>query len=250
MAKMRAHEHQLGIKLLDVLDVHYYPAADGVGVETSGATDEATNAKRLRSTRALWDPSYTDESWIREPVELIPRLKRWIASAAPGLGIAIGEYSFGAAEHPSGGLAQAEALGRFGTEGLTAAFYWRRPPTNSPVYWAFRAYRNFDGKGGHFLDYSVPVAARGENASLFVSRSAAGDHLVAVLLNLDPSAPLDADIDLSACGAGFGERAFVYAGSRAGFSAATASRASGAVLRQTAAPYSITVLDWTAEAKP
>ena len=26
--------------------------------------DPATNALRLRSTRALWDPSYVDESWI------------------------------------------------------------------------------------------------------------------------------------------------------------------------------------------
>ena len=53
----------------------------------------------------------------------------------------------------SGALATAEALGRFAQFGVTSAFYWTYPPENSPAMWAFRAYRNFDGKGGHFLDW-------------------------------------------------------------------------------------------------
>ena len=51
------------------------------------------------------------------------RLREWIASENPGLGISIGEWNFGAEEHMSGGLAVAEALGRFGALGLKAAFY-------------------------------------------------------------------------------------------------------------------------------
>jgi hypothetical protein len=246
LSKMRAREKASGLKLLDLLDVHYYPAADGIGVEGSGATDKATNALRIRSTRSLWDPSYVDESWVGQPVELIPRLRRWVESSAPGLGISIGEYSFGAAGHMSGGLAQAEALGRFGTEGLTAAFYWRSPPKDSPVFWAFRAYRNFDGAGGHFLEQSVPVIATGERASLFVSRSADNGHLVAVLLNLDPDDTLAAEIDLSRCGASFAEHAFTYTGAASGFTPGAASQPTGAVLARRAAPYSISVLDWTA----
>jgi hypothetical protein len=248
LSKMRAREKATGLKLLDILDVHYYPAADGVGVEGSGGTDRATNALRLRSTRSLWDPSYVDESWVGQPVELIPRLRRWVESSAPGLGISIGEYSFGAAGHMSGGLAQAEALGRFGTEGLTAAFYWRSPPKDSPVFWAFRAYRNFDSEGGHFLEMSVPVSATAERASLFVSRSQGGDHLVAVLLNLDPDDGLAAEIDLTRCGTAFGERAFTYTGAAAGFTPGAASQPTGAVFQRRAAPYSISVLDWTAPA--
>ncbi len=60
-------------------------------------------ALRVRATRSLWDPSYTDESWIAEPIRLIPRLKEWIAANYPGLGISIGEWSFGADAHISGG---------------------------------------------------------------------------------------------------------------------------------------------------
>jgi hypothetical protein len=170
-----------------------------------------------------------------------------VAENAPGLGISLGEYSFGAAEHQSGGLAQAEALGRFGTEGLTAAFYFVMPPKNSPAYWAFRAYRNFDGQGGRFLDLSVPVQAQGQNASLFVSRTENGEHLVAVALNFDPEEAVAADIDLSRCSAGYKERVFTYGGGPAGFVAGPASQASSGALRRTLPPYTMTVLDLTAK---
>jgi hypothetical protein len=249
---MRAEERRTGLRLLDVLDVHHYPAAGNaaIGVERSGATDPATNALRLRSTRSLWDPSYKDESWIDDRVALIPRLRRWVEENAPGLGVSLGEYSFGAAEHPSGGLAQAEALGRFAAEGLTAAFYWRLPPKDSPVYWAFRAFRDFDGRGGRFLDLALPVEARAARASLFASRSPAGDHVVAVLLNLDPDRPLAAQIDLSRCPSALDERAFVYRGGREGLVADTPSqKGPGATLRRTAAPYTVTVLDWRVPAR-
>jgi hypothetical protein len=243
---VRAYEKKNKIKLIDVLDVHYYPQGANVGVDKGGATDRGTNALRIRSTRSLWDPAYTDESWIDDQVELIPRLRRWVNANAPGVGISLGEYSFGAAEHQSGGLAQAEALGRFGTEGLTAAFYWYLPPKDSPAYWAFRAYRNFDGRGGRFLDLSVPVVADAAQSSLFVSRSESSDHVVAILLNLDPGESLVAELDLGACAPAYKERAFTYLGGPAGFVPAPASRTSAGVLRRTAPPYSITVLDLTA----
>jgi hypothetical protein len=246
---VREHERKNKIKLIDVLDVHYYPQGANIGVERSGATDPATNALRLRSTRSLWDPTYVDESWVGDRVELFPRLRRWIKENAPGVEISLGEYSFGAAEHMSGGLAEAEALGRFGTEGIFSAFFWFMPPRDSPVYWAFRAFRNFDGKGGRFLDRSAPVLAQAPQASLFASRSETGDHVVAVLLNLDPDQPLAAEVDLSSCAPSYQERVFTYGGGAAGFKAGAPSQAAAGTLKRTVAPYSITVLDLTAEAK-
>jgi hypothetical protein len=144
----------------------------------------------------------------------------------------------------SGGLAVAEALGRFGTEGLHSAHYWTVPPARSPAYWAFRAYRDFDGAGGRFQDRSVPV--RGELAlgSLFASADAAGRRVVAVLLNHDPSAPLAARLDLGRCGPVAAVRAFAYAGGSGGFRRVEASPSGGGV-DVAAAPYSITVVDVT-----
>jgi hypothetical protein len=52
-------------RLLDVFSLHYYPQADGI---FSDDVDGATQDRRSRSTRALWDPTYVDESYIGEPV--------------------------------------------------------------------------------------------------------------------------------------------------------------------------------------
>ncbi len=60
--QMRAYEQQHGVRLLDYLDVHIYPQAEGIFSDDPGSA--ATQALRLRSTRALWDASYVDESWI------------------------------------------------------------------------------------------------------------------------------------------------------------------------------------------
>lgn len=247
LRKLREHEQKTGVRVLDVLDVHFYPQAARVGGE-QGGIDPATAALRLRSTRALWDPTYLDESWIHDAVELIPRMKRLIADNYPGLGFAIGEYNFGAEKHISGGLAVAEALGRFAQGGVLAAFYWTYPPDRSPAFWAFRAFRNFDGAGGRFLDLSLPVTAA-EGTSLFASRDATGTRVVAVLLNLRPDRSIRPRVRLDGCGAIVSQRALTYAGGPDGF-AATSATAGGCDLTVDALPpSSITVLDLQIEAK-
>jgi len=208
LQKLAQHEKRTGVRVLDVVDVHFYPQAAQVW-GNNAQTDRATSALRLRSTRALWDPEYVDESWIHEPVGLIPRLKSWIAENYPGRGISIGEWNFGAEDHISGGLAVAEVLGRFGQQGITSAFYWVGPPPGSPAAAAFLAYRNYDGKGARFLDFSVPTK-EAPNVSLFASRDATGTHVTAILLNLDPDVAVQADVDVSRCGSVLSQRAFVY----------------------------------------
>jgi hypothetical protein len=247
LRSVREYEQRTGARILDVLDVHFYPMASGVGIGTNGDTDPGTAARRIRSTRSLWDPTYLDESWINERMRVLPLLREWVATNHPGLGISIGEWNFGAETHVSGGLAVAEALGRFGTEGVTSAYYWTSPAERSPAFWAFRAYRNFDGAGGHFLDWSVPVKADAALASLFASRSQNRGRVVAVLLNLDPASPLATHIDVQACGEMTTARAFTYSGGVAGFRAVQVSPR-GRTLEVTAGPYTITVLDLTMSA--
>ncbi|RIK28723.1 MAG: endoglucanase, partial [Chloroflexi bacterium] len=92
--QMHAYEQQNGVRILDYMDLHYYPQANGVSL--SGAGNAATQALRLRSTRSLWDPTYTDESWINEPVNLIPRMRAWRDAHYPGTKLAMTEYNWGA----------------------------------------------------------------------------------------------------------------------------------------------------------
>ncbi len=248
LQKLREHERATGVHILDVVDVHFYPQAQGVGGK-GGATDARTAALRIRSTRALWDPTYVDESWIEDSVHLIPRMKQVIAQSYPGLGFAIGEYNFGAEEHISGGLALAEALGRFAEGGVRAAFYWTYPPDRSPAFWAFRAYRDFDGEGGRFLDLSIPAAAA-EGTSIFASRDEAGTHVVAVILNLRPDRAARPTVALPGCGRVARLRWLRYAGGPDGLAPAEGAVSGDAVTLDALPPYSIGVLDLHLEGKP
>ncbi len=246
LQKLAAHEKETGQRLVDVLDLHFYPQAEGVGVGTRGKTDPETAALRIRSTRALWDPRYVDESWIKEPVRLIPRMRELVGKHYPGLRLSVGEYNFGAEEHLSGGLALAEALGRFGQEGLWAAWYWTYPPENSPAFWAFRAYRDYDGKGAHFAEWSMPTLTSGRDASLFAARNTDGTKLTLIALNHSPEENLEATFKLNGCPAITSQRVFSYSGDVRGF--ALKPTPLGAPVRLPA--YSITVVELTLPASP
>jgi len=248
LREMRAAEKKSGQRLLDLVDVHFYPQADRVG-GSNGGTDAETSAMRIRSTRALWDPTYVDESWIGQPVQLIPRLKQWIAENAPGLGIQIGEWNFGAEQHVSGGLAVAEALGRFAQHGVTSAFYWTYPPSGSPAFWAFRAFRDFDGAGGRFLDFSLPTVDE-DGTSIFASRDASGTHLVAVVLNLRPDRSVRPRIVLSGSPKIASVRLFRYDGSVLGLTAGKAIVNESIVTSDALSPSSINVFDIQLAEKP
>jgi hypothetical protein len=240
LRSLAAHEKKTGTRVLDVLDLHGYPYAERVGTD---AADGEVAALRIRTTRMLWDPTYLDESWVKEPVRLLPRMREWIEQNYPGRGISIGEWNFGGEGHMSGGLATAEALGRYGQFGVTSAFYWVYPPEDAPTMWAFRAYRNYDGKGGHFLEWSTPTRTLA-NVSLFASRDESGGQLVVVVLNFSSKEGVTAQIDLSSCGQVASERAYSYAGAPGGFSpVANLKPADTRGISIALAPYSITVLE-------
>lgn len=163
LASMKQLEAKHKRRLVHVLDVHWYPEARGTKRITEKDTSPKTVAARLQATRSLWDPTFTEKSWITaqwgKPIRLIPWLLERITARYPGTKLAMTEYNFGAGDHISGGLAQADVLGIFGREGLYIGNYWGDGPGNGnlPTYIksAFRLYRNYDGKRGAFGDTAV-----------------------------------------------------------------------------------------------
>ena len=132
LQQMKAYEEQHRCACWITWTCIIYP--QGSGVFSDAAGDAATQALRLRSTRALWDPTYVDESWIAEPVYLIPRMRHGWRSTTPARRLAISEYNWGALGHINGALAQADVLGIFGREGLDLATLWtaaRQQPAGS-----------------------------------------------------------------------------------------------------------------------
>jgi hypothetical protein len=235
------YEKKTGVRVLDVFDLHAYPYADRVGGDAADDNADVA-ALRIRSTRMLWDPTYVDESWVHDAVNLLPRMRAWIDENYPGRGISLGEWNYGGEMHMSGALATAEALGRYAQFGVTSAYYWSSPPENSPTMWGFRAYRNFDGKGGRFLDWFTP-ASRATNASIFASRDETGKHMVVIALNFSRKDAIGAKIDLSSCGKVRSANSYSYAGGAKGFVAGAQAPLQGRTAIAALPPYSITVLD-------
>jgi hypothetical protein len=182
LQQMRTYEQQQGVRLLDYLDLHYYPEAAGVTLSPAGTA--ATQALRLRSTRSLWDPTYTDESWIAEPVRLVPRMHDWSDTYYPGTRLAISEYNWGALDNLNGALAQADVLGIFGREGLDLATLWAPPSSAQPGAFAFRLFLNYDGLHGRFGDVSVAAAsADQEQLAVYAALDGAGGVLRLIIIN-------------------------------------------------------------------
>lgn len=195
LQQMAQYEHDHNLRLLDYLDLHFYPQ-NGVDLSTAGGA--AKQALRLRSTRALWDPTYTDESWIGggdQPAEwrqvrLIRRMHGWVDTFYPGTKLALTEYNWGGLEHINGALAQADVLGIFGREGLDLAALWNYPDTSLgydhfetlPGAYAFRLYRNYNGSGGQFGDVSISAASADQSQLALYAAQRTADKAVTLMI--------------------------------------------------------------------
>ncbi|MEV1290162.1 glycoside hydrolase family 44 protein [Micromonospora sp. NPDC049679] len=205
LQQMRKHQERHGARVLDYFDMHFYP--QGAGVAFGNGNDPATSALRLRSTRALWDPSYRDESWIGTEVRLVPRMKEAVAANYPGTKTAITEYNWGALDHINGALAQADVLGVFGREGLDLASLWGPPGAGQPGAYAFRMYRNYDGAGGRFGDVGVRATSGDQEKLAVYGAQRSADGAVTVMVVNKSGTAQAASVSLrGACGG----RAAVY----------------------------------------
>jgi hypothetical protein len=165
---LRIEEMAQGRTLMDVIDLHWYPEARGNdnGGQSrritfdQNPTHPGVVAARVQASRSLWDPTYTETSWITSccsggPIRLLKHVQRDVDDFKPGTKIAITEYNYGAGNHYSGGIAQADFLGVLGREGVFAANWWDLNEGSSYVNAAFDIYVNYDGAGSGFGDTSV-----------------------------------------------------------------------------------------------
>jgi hypothetical protein len=200
-----------GTRLLDALAVNFYDD------RTYG---EGTDALRLEATRDLWDPDYAPADWwvIRdflygEGHAVVPRLKSLIDANHPGTDLAITEYNFGGNNSMAGGLAQADALGIFGREGLDLATVWdpyadwvnltEQEWADRPIIDAFRLYRNYDGRGSRFGDVSVHGASADEaKVAIHAATRSADGALTLVVINKTRNA-YRSPLTVNGTGAGF-----------------------------------------------
>jgi Glycoside hydrolase family 44 len=212
--KQFAHaQRTTGTRLLDYFDEHFYPQESGVALSPAG--DAATEALRLRSTRALWDPRYVDESWISQanggkPLAWIRTMRAWVKKYYPGTKTAISEYNWGALDSMNGALAQADVLGIFGRERLGLATLWGPTKATDPWAYAFRMYRNYDGHGATFGDTSVRAVSSNQGRLAVYAATRGSDGALTMMVVNKSGSSIRSPIALRHFAAGPKARVFRY----------------------------------------
>jgi mannan endo-1,4-beta-mannosidase len=212
LAAMKRAEEQQHRRLVHLLDFHWYPEARGAKRITDNDVSPKTVAARVQAPRSLWDPAYSEKSWISatwgKPIRLLPWLKERVAANYPGTELAMTEYNYGQGDHISGGLAQADVLGVLGREGVYLATYWGSGAGNGalPPYVkaAFQLFRNYDGNGGSYGDTAVTAAPADQGkASVFAAvDSKRADLLTVLVINKDLRASFNGKIEITPPGNG------------------------------------------------
>jgi mannan endo-1,4-beta-mannosidase len=168
----------VGKRLLDVLDLHWYPEAQGI--DKSGNllritqimnSDSGVAAAREQAPRTLWDLKYKENSWIAQyysPVALLPSLNASIAKYNPGTKLAFTEINYGGDSSISGAIAMTDVFGLFGKYDVYFSSYWG--PLQSYVASAYKMYRNYDGNKSTFGDiYCKATTSDSASSSVYTS---------------------------------------------------------------------------------
>jgi hypothetical protein len=188
LAGMRDAGRKAGRRLLDGLDIHFYPEARGGGVRiTEESRDPATARARIQTPRSLWDPTYVEDSWITQSlggkaIVLLPRVRAQIARHYPGTKLAVTEYHYGGRNDISGALAQADVLGIYGRYGVYAACIWGFDPKDRATRAGFAAFLDLDGKGARFGDLGLGVGGETPSAdSVYAARDSKNPRRLTVV---------------------------------------------------------------------
>ena len=205
LQQMAAAEVEAGKRLVDVLDLHWYPEVYAGGQRITGDdTSPASVQARLQAPRSLWDPNYQEDSWIANdvlqgPVRLIPWLRERIDANYPGTGIGFTEYNYGGGDHISGAIAEADVLGVLGREGVTLAAYWALNENTARLWAGMRAYTSYDGQGARFGDTSIHAETSDLDKTSVYASTDAFDPARTVIVALNKTdAPVVAAVTVAA----------------------------------------------------
>lgn len=193
--QMKLASDTSGRRLLDVLDLHWYPEAqgsDGNRITNTSATSAADRLARVQAPRTLWDSHFTENSWIAQwfssYLPLIPKVVQSIKKYYPGTKIGFTEFEYGGEADISGALAIDDVLGIFGKYGIYFATYWEGGSQTPYISAAYKMYRNYDGNNSTFGDLSLPSrTVDSVNTSVYGSLKRGGQELHLIVINKNPA---------------------------------------------------------------
>ena len=199
----KAAEAKTGKRLVDIIDIHWYPEIYGSDARGSKRRtvsdvpfDEGFAAVQFEALRELWDPTFElgarmsswtsgeNAEYLWDPYHpTIPALKRIIETHYPGTKLAINEYDFGSRSHFHGALLRAIALGVFMQQDLYMAQNWHQTGQEFPVYWAQKLYGNYDGEGSRVEGRFVPTSSSHRDLVTFAAQGSKRSTIIMINKN-------------------------------------------------------------------
>ena len=200
LSRMHQASVAAGKRLLDVLDLHWYPEAQGLNwsgqlqrIAQDTSTSPGVRRARMDAPRSLWDSTYKENSWIGQyfsPVALIPWLKASISNNYPGTKLAFTELNYGGENDISGTVAIADVLGIFGKYGVYMSNYWGNiTPSIMPAYTLYSSVGDINARATTSNSDSTSIYAR--------SRSGDPNTLDVILINRSLQTSVAASITTS-----------------------------------------------------
>jgi hypothetical protein len=254
LSQMKAAEDSAGKRLVDYLDLHWYPEAKGGNARIvfdtapTGANLTAYQEARMQAPRSLWDSTYKETSWITDntktPINLIPRMKQRIAAKYPGTKLAFTEWNYGGANDITGAIATADVLGIFGREKVDMAHIWPLSSKEPFVAAGLKAFRNYDGQSGEFGDIAIAATNSDTvNTSVYASLPSGNPNQVIVVAINKKSDVVTAGIRIAHPSELASSKVFVLQGTTPSLTAAPALSAAGSnAFTYAMPPRSVTVL--------
>lgn len=201
--ELKKAEMSSGKRLLDVLDIHWYPEAKGDNrITENNANTTADKLARMQAPRTLWDDTYQENSWIGQwfgaYLPLIPKLKESINQFYPGTKLAFTEFSYGGENDITGAIAMADVLGIFGKYDVYLGTYWQLDSPSNYISAAYKMYRNYDGNNSCFGDYSLTSETSDfVNTSVYGSIDNSGNNIHLIVINKNLNESLNANFSIS-----------------------------------------------------
>ncbi|MCR4580268.1 MAG: glycoside hydrolase family 44 protein [Treponema sp.] len=202
LEKMAEVEKSQGVRLLDVLDLHYYTEAKGsCGVRTCSHFDNDDCIKaRINAVRSLYDANYKEKSWITDTgarhFPLLPKLQASIDKYYPGTKIAFTEYNFGGGTDISGAIAQADFLGVLAEYEVYFASIWAFDKAEYQ-FAAINIFTDYDGQGSGFGDSLIKSSSSDDyTVSSYVAENSSDGKLHIILTNKEIHNKTRVTIDL------------------------------------------------------
>jgi hypothetical protein len=225
LQQLAAAEKKAGKRLVDIVDVHWYP--DTVGVSATGETLRLTDnhnfdpvlvKQQFDALREWYDPTYTNPTWLAQGENrlafwdpwhpVIPALRRLVDKHYPGTKLAINEYDVGSRDFYHGAVLRVAALGIFMQEDLYMAQVWHQPAEKrSFAFLAQRLYGNYDGRGSRVGGKFHRSVSGNPDVLSFVANN--GKRWYAVLVNKNLEARMRTTVALPAAVSRF--RSYVLA---------------------------------------